>query len=108
VIKGSTADDNGSSGISASGGAVITGNTANGNAQYGISVTGGQNLIDSNYTGQNGQYGISVSAVNQHNYITRNFAPGNGTSGYFNTSGNNDYGPIQTPNSATSPWANFQ
>jgi hypothetical protein len=26
---------------------------------------------------------------------------------YYNTTNNNDFGPIQTPGTATSPWANF-
>jgi parallel beta-helix repeat protein len=107
VIKGNTADNNYNTGISADGGSVVTGNTANGNLNYGISVGGGQNLIDSNYTGQNGQYGISVENMNYTNVITRNFAPGNKTGGYYNYPGNNDYAPIGTPATATSPWQNF-
>jgi hypothetical protein len=61
--------------------------------------------IDGNFFGNNNPYGaIDFNSVNAGNCITRNSAPGGGYDSY---SGNNDYAPIQTPNTATSPWANF-
>ena len=77
----------------------------------GISILGARNRIDNNNAGNN-TYGIAFipgpgilpASVNVTNCITRNFAP----RGYGNTAGNNDYAPIQTPNTSTNPWANFQ
>jgi parallel beta-helix repeat protein len=85
----------------------IAGNTCSGNANNGIFIFGGQSRIDGNSIGNNGAYGINPSSANVTNSITRNSAPGNGSGGYGNYSGNNDYAPTGTPSTATSPWANF-
>jgi parallel beta-helix repeat protein len=82
----------------------IAGNTCSGNGQYGVEIEGSQNRIDGNNVGNNTSYGIMADNPNVTNTITRNASPG---LGYGNTSGNNDYAPIQTPNTATSPWADF-
>jgi parallel beta-helix repeat protein len=83
----------------------IAGNTCSGN-DGGIQVLGSQNRIDNNSVGNN-LIGIGVQFSNVGNSITRNSAPGNGIAGYGNTTANNDFAPIQTPSTATSPWANF-
>ena len=70
-------------------------------------INGTQNRIDNNIVAGNGFYGIVVASDNVGNSITRNSAPGNSFGDYENTSGNTDYAPIQTPSTATSPWANF-
>jgi parallel beta-helix repeat protein len=82
----------------------ISGNTCSGNLSYGIAIQGRQNRIDNNSVGNNTSFGIYPILMNVTNTITRNSSPG---IGYGNVSGNNDYAPIQTPNTATSPWANF-
>jgi parallel beta-helix repeat protein len=86
---------------------LITGNTCSGNSDAGIAIAGTQNRVDENIVGANGVYGILEYSSSAGNSIIRNSAPANGTSNYFNTSGNTDYGPVQTPSTATSPWANF-
>jgi len=84
----------------------ITGNTCSGNSDSGIEIPLTKDRIDDNTVGDNGSYGILEYSQNAGNSITRNFAPGN-FSNYYNTSGNTDFAPIQTPSTATSPWANF-
>jgi hypothetical protein len=82
----------------------IVGNACTGNGTFGIQILGSQNRIDNNSVGNNGSFGILDESQNSSNSITRNSSPG---VGYGNTSGNNDYAPIGTPNTATSPWENF-
>jgi parallel beta-helix repeat protein len=108
TVKDCTSDNN-YAGIYVSGSySQITGNTCSSNSDSGITIPGSQNRIDNNTVGDNGSYGILEYSVNVGNSITRNFAPGNGGLNYgLTTSGNSDYGPIQTPSTATSPWANF-
>jgi Right handed beta helix region len=118
IVKDCTACGNSTGGINVQGNdCLIAGNNCSGNGRItsanaiGISIGGVRNRIDNNNAGNN-TYGpllvfgpgIFPNAVNVNNCITRNFAPG----GYGNTSGNNDYAPIQTPNTSTNPWANFQ
>ena len=86
----------------------IAGNTCSGNSSIGIQIIGVQNRIDNNSVGNNTFFGIYPININVTNSITRNSAPGNGSGGYVHTTGNSDYAPIQTPSTATSPWANFQ
>lgn len=106
------ASDNGSGGNGADGILVwgdncqIINNTCNGNAYCGIEVYGIQNRIDNNSVGNN-LCGIAISQSNVGNCITRNSAPGNSSGGYSTITGNPDLAPIQTPTTATSPWANF-
>jgi parallel beta-helix repeat protein len=109
TVKGCTASGNtGGPGIYVGGsGSQIAGNTCSGN-NTGIEINGAQNRIDNNITVNNATYGIyDVSGANVGNNITRNSAPGNSSGGYFGNSGNTDFGPVQTPSTATSPWANF-
>jgi len=82
----------------------ITGNNCGGNGYAGILIFGTQNRIDYNTAGNNASYGIQVDTLNVTNSITRNSAIGNGYLGY---AGDSAYAPTQTPNTATSPWANF-
>jgi hypothetical protein len=118
IVNDCNASGNESGGILVQGNdCLIAGNNCGGNGSLtsaylpiGISVLGVRNRIDSNNAGNNA-YGVVLirgpgilpSSVNVGNSITRNFAPG----GYGNTAGNNDYAPIQTPNTSTNPWANF-
>jgi parallel beta-helix repeat protein len=106
TVKDCTSDNN-YEGIYVSGnGCQIAGNTCGDNTDSGIYINSAKNRIDNNIVGYNGNYGILEIASGSGNIITRNSAPGNGLN-YYNTSGNSDYGPIQTPSTATSPWANF-
>ena len=118
IVKDCTASGNFGGGIQVQGSdCLIAGNNCSENgsitaafAPIGISILGVRNRIDNNNAGNNTWGpslllgpGILPNAVNVTNIITRNFAPG----GYGNTAGNNDYAPIQTPNTSTNPWANF-
>ena len=106
TVKDCTSDNN-YAGIYVGGNdCQITGNTCSGNCDAGITIAGTQNRIDTNIVGANAVYGILDLTSSSGNIIIRNSAPGNG-SNYYNTSGNSDYAPIQTPSTATSPWANF-
>ena len=106
TVKDCTSDNN-YDGIYVSGnGSQITGNTCSSNSDSGIEISSAKNRIDNNTVGYNGSYGILEISSSAGNSITRNFAPGDFVN-YFNTSGNTDFAPIQTPSTATSPWANF-
>jgi len=106
TVKDCTSDNN-YDGIYVSGnGSQIAGNTCSGNSDSGIEISSAKNRIDNNTVGYNGTYGILEISSNAGNSITRNFAPGNSVN-YYNTSGNTDFAPVQTPSTATSPWANF-
>jgi parallel beta-helix repeat protein len=106
TVKDCTSDNN-YDGIYVSGSySQITGNTCSSNSDSGIEIPSTKNRIDNNTVGDNGSYGILEYSQNAGNIITRNFAPGNFVN-YYNTSGNTDFAPVQTPSTATSPWANF-
>jgi parallel beta-helix repeat protein len=108
IVTACNANSNVLNGISVGGNNnLIAGNCCNTNGVAGISIYGGQNRIDGNHAGNNSSFGIYPYYVNTNNIIIRNSAPGNTSGAYYNTSGNNDYGPIQKPSTATSPWANF-
>ena len=107
TVKDCTSDNNYAGIYVVGSDSLITGNTCSGNSDAGITIAGTQNRVDDNIVGANAVYGILDYNTSAGNSIIRNSAPGNGTSNYSNTSGNSDYGPIQTPSTATSPWANF-
>jgi len=117
TVKDSVCNNNLGGGIYVVGNhCLITGNTASGNEASDIYVDGGWNRIDNNTAGDSGisivggwnridnntAGGITSALLNVTNSITRNVSEY-----YGNTAGNNDYAPIQTPATATSPWANF-
>jgi parallel beta-helix repeat protein len=88
-------------------GSQIVGNNCSDNSEDGIVIYGTQDRIDNNIAGNNINFGIFIELANEGNIITRNSAPGNAGGGYEGNSGNNDCAPVQTPSTATSPWANF-
>jgi parallel beta-helix repeat protein len=106
IVKDRTASGNTGDGIYVGFNCIVTGCNASGNAGDGIYVEGGQNRIDGNHASNNSGYGINAGSANQ-NIIIRNSAPGNSSGAYNDTTNNNDFGPVQTPGTATSPWANF-
>jgi parallel beta-helix repeat protein len=96
-------------GISASGSnAQILGNTLNGNTYIAILMNGNNNRIEGNHViTPHGTVGIEVAgSEDTNNIVIRNTVSGNGASNYSNP-GNNDFGPIGTAATATSPWANI-
>ena len=104
TVKDCTANGNDEDGINATSNCQIVGNTCSMNKMYGIELSNIQNRVDENTVGFNTSFGIYPDFTDAGNVITRNVSPG---AGYGNLGGNNDYAPIQTPNTATSPWANF-
>ena len=109
IVKDCTAIGNSEAGIFVGGNNnLISGNNCSANGEYGIQIFGGsQNRVDGNTAGNNAFYGIYPFPVNLTNSITRNFAPGNGSGGYGNYTGNSDYAPTGTVSTATNPWTNF-
>lgn len=77
--------------------------TASGNGGNGILCTNERNLIDSNLLVLN--VGFGVVSTDSRNTIIRNTAVDN-TAGAYSASGAR-FGPVQSPSTATSPWANF-
>ena len=114
TVSGCFAQNNGASGIYVNlPGSQIIGNTCIGNnsfnnaAQAGIYINDSNNRVEGNHVTANGYAGIQVensSYVN--NVIIKNTVAGNGANNYLGTAGN-DFGPIGTAATATSPWANI-
>jgi len=113
TIKGCTANNNGSTGLGADGVDVFEDNQVSFNGSTGIFTLSGMNRIEHNTTMNNGQYGIESYAGPGVDFVGRNVSQGNGSSSapflganYSPTNGTT-FAPIQTPATATSPWANF-
>jgi hypothetical protein len=104
-ITGCTATGN-TDGIDVDANSIVMDNSANANSYAGIlSGSSGANRIENNQTLNNGQLGIS-SNVSAPDIVVRNTSSGNIGGNYFPTN-TATFGPLQTPASATSPWANF-
>ncbi len=111
TIINCTAHQNQRDGIQVDSDVVVSGCHASANGFSGIALGGTGNRIEGNTVRNNiAGNGIYVTLLNVGNSIIRNTAGGNGGAGgnYLNVAGNNDYGPIGTPATATSPSANFQ
>jgi parallel beta-helix repeat protein len=113
TVSGCVVRNNRLSGISiSSSGCHVVGNNCFGNNPSGSSVQAGiylnasTNLIEGNWVSGNGHGGIQIGATYTGNIVTKNFVSGNGTNNYINPA-NNDFGPVGTAASATSPWANI-
>ena len=107
TIKDCTVRNNYGAGIRVNGACLVTGNNSSLNgvvtgAGDGIRTAGDNNRIDGNHVVGNGQYGIRSSTTN---VIVRNTSSGNGIN--YDVSSGANFGPLQTPGTATSPWANF-
>jgi parallel beta-helix repeat protein len=106
TLSGCTVSDNPGDGIQFVNYCTILNNTAvnNGIDPFfdGIHSLGSNNRIDGNTASGNKSAGIRSSASD---VVVRNTARGNGTN-YIPASGAN-FGPLGSPATATSPWANF-
>ena len=93
---------------------VVQQNTCTGNNagffanQAGIYINDSNNRVEGNYvTTPNATPGIIVnSPTYTNNVVIKNVVFGNGANNYVGTAGN-DFGPIGTAATATSPWANI-
>jgi parallel beta-helix repeat protein len=119
TIKDCTVKDNRGAGILVTGSCRIADNTVtnNGNGNTGtngdgIATTATDNRIEGNNASFNKGYGIRSSSANA-DVIIRNTSfnnhgtAGTGTTANYNPSTGTYFGPLSTPASATSPWANF-
>ena len=86
----------------------IINNTCISNQSIAITINGSNNRIEGNYVvTTNGVPGIDVTGAEYiNNVVVRNVVIGDGSGNYSNP-GNNDFGPIGTAATATSPWANI-
>ena len=94
-------------------GCQIIGNTCIGNNssadvnEAGIFINDSNNRVENNHVSASGHAGIQVNnAAYVNNVIIKNTVSGNGVNNYLGTGGN-DFGPISTAVTASSPWANI-
>jgi len=95
---------NSGDGIRVAGASSIIDNNCSNNGGNGIFALNGGSRIDGNHFVSNGGRGIALSTANSC-VVMRNTASAN-TGGDYPAAGSN-IGPIQSPSTATSPWANF-
>jgi hypothetical protein len=93
------------------GNTLVGNNTANSANSGGIVIEGLNNRIEGNHITGSGTagYGIAFNFYGDtNNIIVKNSVSGNGANNYSTAGGSgNDYGPIGTAASSTSPWANI-
>lgn len=119
TVNGCTSSKNEGDGIQMISNCAITNNTASENGKntsgVGIHGFGAHNRIDSNTAVRNKSYGIQSFANDANgDFITRNLVHFN--TGVAGPNSNTDVlwaninklGPFQSPDNATSPWANFR
>ena len=93
-------------------GCELTGNTCLGNnisaavSDAGIFIDDSDNRVEGNHVTGSSHAGIQVANGYFGNIVVRNTVAGNGASNYIDPGGN-DFGPIGTAATATSPWANI-
>jgi hypothetical protein len=106
TVKECTTISNAASGIVVKGDSVVIDSHSSfngrGSSAAGILVSGAGSRIEANHVRDNNGYGIGAGAGD---LIIRNSA-GNNSTNYFPSSGSN-FGPIQSPATATNPFANF-
>ena len=89
-------------------GNTCIGNNTNANVgDAGIFINDSNNRVENNHVTTSGNAGIQVNnSTYVNNVIIKNTVSGNGANNYLGTAGN-DFGPIGTAATATSPWANI-
>jgi hypothetical protein len=100
-----TADESGGAGLVVNGNSVVIDNHFAGNAGEGIISYGTGNRIEHNQATSNG-FGIFSTSGIGADTIIRNTCSGNSGGNYSPTNGTT-FAPIQTPATATNPFANF-
>ena len=111
TVENCTVVDSRNDGIQVGGDSTVLNNHASHNGlgiagAAGIHATGAGSRIDGNHTRDNSGYGIKSDGGAGADTITRNTSGGNGSAQYSPTTGTT-FAPVQTPSTATSPWANF-
>jgi hypothetical protein len=93
------------------GNTLIGNNSGNNSSGAGIALEGLNNRIEGNHVTGSGAagYGIAFNYSGYtNNIIIKNSVSGNGANNYTTAGGSgNDYGPVGTAASSTSPWANI-
>lgn len=93
-------------------GCQISSNTCNGNntsggvTDAGIYIDDSNNRVEDNHVTGSGHAGIQVDSGYANNVVIRNTVFQNAGNNYLGTV-NNDFGPIGTAATSTSPWANI-
>ncbi len=110
LISECTADLNRNDGIRVTSDCYLINNHASGNGMgataAGIHTTGTNNRIDQNQVSSNSGYGILSDGGTGADVVVRNNSRNNILGGFSPASGAT-FGPLSTPATATSPWANF-
>ena len=111
TVQNCTVNDNRGDGILATNDCMVLNNHASHNAlgsatAAGIHTSSTGSRIDGNQTRNNAAYGIKSDGGADADVIIRNTSSGNSTAQYFPTIGGS-FAPVQSPATATSPWANF-
>ena len=114
TVSGCWVQNNTFSGIYSDGpGSKIIGNTCIGNnssadtTSAGIYINDSFNRVENNNVSASGHAGIQVNnAAYIADVVIKNTVSGNGANNYLGLA-NNDFGPIGTAATATSPWANI-
>jgi hypothetical protein len=108
-VSGCTANENNFEGIQAATKCLITDNIASANGNNNAPGTGIHvgvgNRVDGNHVRNNIGAGIVAPATDAGSAIVRNLSAGNFSGDYIGET--SLIGPLQNPNTATSPWANF-
>jgi hypothetical protein len=106
TVRECIANNNVLGGISMHTLSIITDNDATANGSDGIETFGAGSRIDSNHTFNNESFGIYSNGNADADIIVRNISRDNYVGDYFPTNGTT-LGPLLSPATATSPWANF-
>ena len=114
TVSGCLVQNNGASGIYVNlPGSQVIGNTCIGNNTFnsavhaGIYINDSNNRVEGNHVTVSGVAGIRVeNSIYVNNVVIKNTVSGNAGNNYLGTAGN-DFGPIGTAATATSPWANI-
>jgi hypothetical protein len=109
IVSGCVVTGNTGYGISlTASGWELTGNSCITNQSVNVLISGNNNRIEANHVvTTSGVAGIDVDGNEySNNIVIRNTVIGGGANNYVNM-GSNDFGPIGTAATATSPWANI-
>jgi parallel beta-helix repeat protein len=114
TVSGCSVENNTFSGIYVNApGCLILGNhlrsnNSSGNTSFnaGIYLDDANNRVEDNHITASGYAGIVINSAYSGNVVVKNYVQGNGSNNYLGTA-NNDFGPIGSAATVTSPWANI-
>jgi hypothetical protein len=110
AVRNCTANSNGGDGIDVTENCQAVGNLCSTNFIDGILIAGNArgNRIEANHLAFNGYYAVENSATSSNNVVVRNTAIQNHLANFLNRAGGaDDWGPVGSAATATSPWANI-